>query len=103
MPASESSYLSPRSVWSFAVWFFAGQFVTEPKQTESDCSTEVQALVTLVYCSASFPTSKNRLSLATATKQNYFDRLKHDDGIQNQTLILDVEQIVLKFLTRIFN
>jgi hypothetical protein len=41
--------------------------------------------------------------LGTAPKQNDFDRLEYNDGVQKQTLVLDVEQVVLKFLPRIFD
>src|SRR5215213_30103 len=41
--------------------------------------------------------------LGPAPKQNYLDRLKDNDCIENQPLVFDVEQIVLKFLTCIFD
>src|SRR5690349_22125059 len=46
---------------------------------------------------------QTRTLLGPPPKQNYFDRLKDDDGVQNQTLVLDVEKIVLQLLPRIFD
>src|SRR5215212_1446801 len=41
--------------------------------------------------------------LGTPPKQNYLDRLEDDDRIKNKTLVFDVEQVILKFLTCIFD
>src|ERR1051326_6891934 len=41
--------------------------------------------------------------LGPPPKQDYFDRLKENDCVQDQPLVLDVEKIVLKFLTSIFD
>src|SRR5262245_37449703 len=46
---------------------------------------------------------QTRTLLGPPPKQDYFDRLKDNDCVQNQTLVLDVEKIVLKFLTSIFD
>src|ERR1043166_2880731 len=46
---------------------------------------------------------QTRTLLGPPPKQDYFDRLKDDDCVENQTLVLDVKKIVLKFLTRIFD
>src|SRR5690349_9806963 len=46
---------------------------------------------------------QTRTLLGPPPKQDYFDRLKENDCVQNQPLVLDVEKIVLKFLTRIFD
>src|SRR6185503_5280821 len=47
--------------------------------------------------------SRPEISLGPSPKQNDLDRLKQDDRIKNQTVILDVEKVVLKFLARVFN
>jgi len=41
--------------------------------------------------------------LGAPPKQNYLNRLKEDDCVENQTMILDVEEIVLQLLSRVLN
>src|SRR5689334_25010563 len=52
-------------------------------------------------CSSSQP--PKCYSLSPTTKQNDLDRFKHDYGVQNQVVVLNVEEIVLKLLACIFN
>src|ERR1051325_1509804 len=46
---------------------------------------------------------QTRTLLGPPPKQNYFDRLKDNDCVQDQTLVFDVEKIVLQLLPRIFD
>src|SRR5215203_2576752 len=45
--------------------------------------------------------TSNRLLLGAPPKQNYFDRLKQDDCVKNQPVVLDIKKIVLKFLASV--
>src|SRR6185436_12737167 len=56
-----------------------------------------------VICFVLIISTSNQLSLGAAPKQNYLDGLKHDDGIKKQSMVLNVEEIVLKLLSRIFD
>src|SRR5215203_5538014 len=46
--------------------------------------------------------TSNRLLLGAPPKQNYFDRLKQDDCVKHQPVVLDIKKVVLKFLASVF-